>query len=373
MGKPGHSIRVGVIGVGGMGKRWAQVAAEHPGSKLVAVCHPDQEKADAFAKQFKCDGSTDWQPIFDRRDVDAVVVATPHALLTGVSRAALESGKHVFCEKPGGISSTAIQDGVDIAEQRGLRYRVNFNIRLHPAVALAKQKADEGVIGDLMFLRAIYGHAGREGYENEWWCHKDISGGGELIDQGSHIVDLANWFLGPFCSQATVLETGFWPIAPLEDNAFILLKNAQGKVAQLHASWTHWKKTFRLEVYGEKGYLTVDGLGGSMDWGDSSMANGHSGSSHERSGVPIGARQADTALKNSWEEFVQSVRQGRDIGPSATDAVAALRIIENTEQPQRAQRSKFKGRLAGSFRIQSTARPRDGTLTSGSTCLSSYP
>ena len=331
MGSTGHSIRVGVIGVGGMGKRWAQVVADHSESMLVALCHPDQEKVDALAKQFECDGSTDWQPIFDRRDVDAVVVATPHALLTHVSRAALESGKHVFCEKPGGISSTAIQEGVNIAQQRGLRYRVNFNIRLHPAVTLAKEKVDEGVIGNLMFLKAIYGHAAREGYENEWWCNKDISGGGELIDQGSHIIDLANWFLGPFTSQATVLETGFWPIAPLEDNAFVLLKNAQGKVAQLHASWTHWKKTFRLELYGENGYLLVDGLGG--QYGLERLTHGKRAFGRETPPeqqweFPSEPGKPDTALKNSWEQFVQSVHQGRDIGMSATDAVAALKIIE---------------------------------------------
>jgi predicted dehydrogenase len=314
-----------------MGTRWAQVAAAHQESKLVVVCHPDQERADAVAKQFDCDGSTDWQRIFDRRDVDAVVVATPHALLTHVSQAALESGKHVFCEKPGGISSTAIQAGVNIARQRGLRYRVNFNIRLHPAVALAKEKSDGGLIGDLMFLKATYGHAGREGYENEWWCNKEISGGGELIDQGSHIVDLANWFLGPFTSQATFLETGFWPIAPLEDNAFVLLKNAQGKVAQLHASWTHWKKTFRLEVHGEKGYLVVEGLGGQYGLErliHGERAFGRDAPHEQHREFPSEQGRPDTALKNSWEEFIQSVHQGRDIGPSATDAVAALRIIE---------------------------------------------
>src|ERR1017187_7420467 len=262
MERTGHRIRVAVIGVGGMGKRWAQVAAEHPASVLVAVCHPDQEKADAFATEFQCDGSTAWQAILDRTDVDAVVVATPHVLLAHVSHAALTSGKHVFCEKPGGVSSSAIEDGVKLARERGLRYRVNFNIRLHPAVALAKEKMDQGAIGKVMFLKAIYGHAGREGYEHEWWCDKAISGGGELIDQGSHIVDLANWFLGPFTSQATLLGTGFWPIAPLEDNAFVVLKNAHGQVGQLHSSGTQWKKPFRLEVYGQKGYLVVDGLGG---------------------------------------------------------------------------------------------------------------
>jgi predicted dehydrogenase len=331
MAKTGHSIRVGVIGVGGMGKRWAQVASEHPGSSVVAVCHPDDEKAEVFAKQFQCDASTVWQDICARKDVDAVVVATPHVLLTQVSRAALESGKHVFCEKPGGISSAAIHEGVRVAEQRGLRYRVNFNIRLHPAVALAKEKADAGAIGRLMFLKATYGHAGREGYEHEWWCDKAISGGGELIDQGSHIIDLANWFLGPFTSQATALETGFWRIAPLEDNAFVLLTNAHGQVAQLHASWTHWKKTFRLEAYGEKGYLLVDGLGGQYGLErlvQGERAFGREAPQEQSWEFPSEPGRPDAALRNSWEEFLQSVEQGRDIGPSATDAVRTLKIIE---------------------------------------------
>ena len=332
MEKAGNNIRVGVVGVGGMGKRWAQVAQEHPTSSLLAICHHDQTRADEFSKQFRCEGCTDWHAIVDRTDIDAVVVATPHNLLTVIAQAALESGKHVFCEKPGGISSAAIQKGIDIAAAKNLRYRVNFNIRLHPAVALAKQKADEGAIGELMFMKAIYGHAGREGYEKEWWCNKEVSGGGELIDQGSHVIDLANWFLGPFTEQATSLTTGFWKIAPLEDNAFLLLKNAQGAIAQVHASWTHWKKTFRLEVYGREGYLLVDGLGG--QYGLERLIHGRRTHGREPPPeeiweFPSEPGKPDAALKNSWEEFVQSIKQSKDIGPSARDAVAALKVIEH--------------------------------------------
>lgn len=324
-------MRVGLVGIGGMGKRWAQVVSEHPESVLYAVCHLNQGRADAFAEQFGSKGYTDWQTLMEQDDIDAIVIATPHVLLTQVAQAALEAGKHVFCEKPGGISSAEIQKGVDIAERNNLRYRVNFNLRLHPAIALAKKKIDQGAVGNLMFLRAVYGHGGREGYEKEWYCKKEISGGGELQDQGSHLLDLANWFLGPFTSQATFLETSFWPISPMEDNAFVLLKNQQGKVAQLHASWTHWKKTFHLELYGDGGYLLVEGLGG--QYGLERLIHGERklGRDAPQEQVwefPSEPGKPDTALKNSWDEFVQSVRQGRDIGPSAKDAVAVLKLIE---------------------------------------------
>lgn len=325
------SIRVGVVGIGGMGSRWAQVSCHHPASTLVAVSHLDRRCADACAQALCCDGYTDWRHIVQRADIDAVVVATPHALLTEVSQAALAAGKHVFCEKPGGISSAEIQRGVDLAERMGLRYRVNFQIRLHPAVALAKRKVDVGEIGGLVFLKAVYGHAGREGYEREWWCDKRMSGGGELIDQGSHIIDLAHWFLGSFTTQAAFLETGFWPIAPLEDNAFLLLRSVQGTVAQLHASWTHWKKTFRLELYGTEGYLVVNGLGGQYGLERLTQGKRVFGGEAPRETAqefPSAPGKPDIALQHSWEEFVQSVRQGWDIGQSARNAAVVLRVIE---------------------------------------------
>jgi predicted dehydrogenase len=324
-------LRIGIIGIGGMGRRWTQVASEHPESEVVSVCHPKREKAEDFAKQYACEAVTTWNDILERRDIDAVIVATPHVYLTQVAKLALAAGKHVFSEKPGGTSSREIQKGVDLAQQKNLRYRVNFNLRLHPAIALAKKKCSEGAIGPLMFLKAIYGHGGREGYEKEWYCDANISGGGELHDQGSHLLDIANWFLGPFNNQATFLETAFMPIAPMEDNAFVLLKNSSGQIAQLHASWTLWKKTFRLEVYGKTGYFIVEGLGG--QYGLEKLIQGEQNRDRgmpkeEVWEFPEETGKPDTALKNSWKEFLQGIREGRDFGPTARDAVAVLQLIE---------------------------------------------
>lgn len=325
------NIRVAVIGLGGMGSRWAQVARMTKGSQLRGVADADAAKAKAKAAELGCALYEKWEDILKDTDVDAVAIATPHVFLTRIAQAALAAGKHVFTEKPGGISSWDIQKGVDLAGRKKLRYRVNFNMRLHPAVALAKEKIDRGEIGELMFMRGVYAHGAREGYEKEWWCNKKISGGGELIDQGSHLIDLANWFLGPFTSVSAALETAYWKIAPLEDNAFLLLQNKRGKVASLHASWTHWQKLFRVEIYGKEGYLIAQGLGG--QYGLETLLQGgrtlgRKASREKIVSFPSKPGEPDTALKNSWKEFLQAIREGKDIGPTAQDAVRALKIIE---------------------------------------------
>ena len=126
----------------------------------------------------------------------------------------------------------------------------------------AREIVDSGALGPLMFLRGRYGHGGRLGMEKEWRGDPAISGGGEMLDQGVHLVDLARWFLGDFADVAGHVGTYFWDW-PVEDNGFALLRTAQNQVAWLHASCTEWKNLFSLEIYGRDGKLAIDGLGGS--------------------------------------------------------------------------------------------------------------
>lgn len=325
-------IRVGVIGLGGMGMRWAQAVKDHPLSVLSVVSSRNFEKATVLAKDWGCKVYRDWNEVVQDDSISAIVIATPHYLLTEIAQAALAAGKHVFCEKPGGISSVEIQKGVDIAEEKKLCYRVNFNMRLHPAVAMAKQKIDAGVIGSIMFMRGVLANSAREHFEKEWRCNKAISGGGNLIDQGSHLIDIANWFFGPFTSVSAFMQTAFWNIKPMEDNNYIILRNTEGNIASLHASWTHWKKTFRVEVYGKEGYLVMEGLGG--QYGTERLVFGKRIFGREQPLEEVWefpstlTGKPDLALINSWNEFVQSVLEGREIGLTARDAATVYKIIE---------------------------------------------
>jgi len=117
-------------------------------------------------------------------------------------------------------------------------------------------------LGPLLHIRGRYGHGGRPGYEQEWRCQPEISGGGELLDQGSHLIDLARWFMGDLTLEYAATPSLFWPAA-VEDNAFLALRARGGGMAWLHAGWTEWTNLFSLEICGRDGKLAVDGLGGS--------------------------------------------------------------------------------------------------------------
>ena len=190
------------------------------------------------------------------------VVATPHDQLATIALAAIEAGRHVLIEKPAGRNPAEARRVAQAARARGVVVKVGFNHRFHPAMIKAHRLVAEGAIGPLLYIRGRYGHGGRIGYEKEWRFVREISGGGELIDQGSHLIDLSRWFMGDLELAYGYAPRLFWP-GQVDDNAFMALRHASGAIAWLHASWTEWKNQFSFEIMGRDGKLTIDGLGGS--------------------------------------------------------------------------------------------------------------
>jgi len=181
-------------------------------------------------------------------------------MLAQVAEAAAAAGKHVLIEKPGARRACELDRVADAAARTGALVRIGFNHRCHRALRKAREIFDTGALGDLMFIRGRYGHGGRIGYDREWRAEPERSGGGELIDQGMHLIDLARWFLGDFAHVRGAAPTYFWDM-PVEDNGFLLLETARRQVAFLHASWTEWKNLFNFEIAGRFGKLEVNGLG----------------------------------------------------------------------------------------------------------------
>jgi len=201
----------------------------------------------------------------------------------------------------------------------------------------AHELAQSGKIGHLMSIRAAYGHGGRPGYDQEWRANADLSGGGELLDQGVHIVDLCRWFLGDFIQACGMLGTWFWQMAPLEDNGFALLRAAGGQIATLHTSWTQWKNLFRMEIFGRDGYLLVNGLGGS--YGAERLTLGirrpESGPPLEESWDFTGP---DPSWREEWQEFTAAIREGRQPLGNGHDGYQAARIIDAVYESARTGR-----------------------------------
>jgi predicted dehydrogenase len=264
--------------------------------------------------------------VVERDDVDAVVIATSHDALADCARMAAEAGKHVLVEKPGARNATELGPVLDAVRTRGVIGKVGFNHRFHPSFLRARQMVDEGAIGPLLYIRARYGHGGRPGYEREWRANPAVSGGGELVDQGTHLIDLARWFAGDFTRVSAWLPTYFWP-TQVEDNAFLVLETEAGQVAWLHASWTEWKNLFSFEIFGRHGKLQIDGLGGSY---------GTERLTYYRMLPELGPPEttawefpgADRSWAVEFQHFAQCVADGAAPCGSLEDAAAVLAIVE---------------------------------------------
>lgn len=254
-------MRIGVVGCGLIGtKRALALGREHT---VVIVADVQKERAEKLAKNFSAAKATDdWQQVTGNPGVDIVFVATTHDMLARVALSAVQAGKHVLLEKPGARNAQELLPVVEEAVRKRVIVKVGFNHRFHPGMQKAKEIIDSGSLGPLMFIRGRYGHGGRPGYDKEWRADPVISGGGELLDQGMHLIDLSRWFLGKLSVAGGFVHTYFWDM-PVDDNAFMLLKSGQNQVAWLHVSWTEWKNTFSYEIYGRDGKLHVEGLGGS--------------------------------------------------------------------------------------------------------------
>jgi predicted dehydrogenase len=315
--------RVALIGCGHVGTKRARHLA---GARLVYCVDTELERATRLAADHPgCQAGDSWPAALERTDIDALIVATPHDALAGIARAAVLSGRHVLIEKPAARRADELLELPELASVHGVCVRVGFNHRYHRAFRQARRLVDEGLLGELLFVRARYGHGGRPGYEREWRAQPERSGGGELLDQGVHLIDLARWFLGEFVSIQGFAHTYYWNM-PVEDNGFLLLRTVSDRVAFLHASCTEWKNTFSWELCGRNGKLQVDGLGGSY---------GTERLTWYRMLPQMGPPETTTweypMADDSWSvemaEFLDDIRGARDPCPGLADAMAALHIV----------------------------------------------
>src|SRR6185295_18225197 len=204
--------------------------------------------------------------------------------------------------------------------------RVGFNHRYHPALQKARELVDGGVAGELMFVRGRYGHGGRVGYDREWRANPALSGGGELIDQGVHLIDLARWFLGDFTSIDGFAHTYYWDMS-VDDNAFLTLRTGGGQCAFLHASCTEWKNLFSFEIYGRDAKLHIEGLGGSYG-----VERLHYYKMLPQMGPPettiFEYPGEDRSWQVEWQHTLQCIRERKQPIGNMDDALQTLRVID---------------------------------------------
>lgn len=322
-----------IIGCGLIGKK--RLAALPAGSKLAVACDTDLSRAGLLAEFAKTGRAvSDFQEAIADPQVDAVIVATVNSTLAGISEAAIRAGKPVLVEKPAGISVAEIDRLIALEKKHGVCARVGFNHRFHPTFLKAREIFGSGVMGEMMFIRARYGHGGRVGYDREWRADPKLAGGGELIDQGIHLIDLAGWFLGEFKRIDGHVATCFWDM-PVDDNAFLDLQTASGQTAWLHASCTEWKNLFSFEIYGRRAKLHIDGLGGS--YGVEKLFHYQM---KPEMGIPDTKIHEfpgpDESWRNEMAEFEKDIQLKRKPDAGLNEARAAMKVVEEIYRKKKA-------------------------------------
>jgi predicted dehydrogenase len=325
-----ESLRVAIAGCGLIGRKRAQSLGT---TGLVAGAFDvAPEAAQGLVAQYGGVAVQDYDALLALQP-DVVVVATSHDSLANLAKRALEAGAHVLVEKPAGLGVADIELVQAAAEAAGRRVKVGFNHRFHPGLARAITEARSGEHGEILHLRARYGHGGRVGYDREWRAQPERSGGGEIIDQGMHLLDLSHWLFGPLPLHSALLRTQFWD-TPVDDNAALLLGEAQSRIApwaMLHVSWTEWKNTFSLEIFCRTAKLQVDGL--VRSYGPQTLTIYRM---KPELGPPdvetLSYPDEDPSWAAEWQHFVAAIADGSPLLGDLSDAHYAWSIVEEAYQ-----------------------------------------
>ena len=247
-----HSI--GIIGFGKMGQIRKNIIDSIPDYSVKWVCDtmPPKESNFKFTK--------DPNVIFNDDEVDIIFVCTPNYLTKDFVVKGLDSKKHVFCEKPPGISSAQVMEIIE-AEKRNpeCKFMIGFNHRWHQSIVEAKRLVDSGKFGEILWMRGRYGKSVDQNFFNGWRAKRAYAGGGILMDQGIHMLDLFLMFCCDFEDVKAVCSDLYWHL-DIEDNVFAILRNSKGQVASLHSTMTQWRHLFSFEIFMEQGYIVINGL-----------------------------------------------------------------------------------------------------------------
>jgi predicted dehydrogenase len=324
-GRPGLSVAV--LGCGLIGHK--RSAALGSADTLVGAYDVVAERATELTSSFGGRACASVEDLFGLVP-DVVIVAVIHDQLASLTEQSLDAGAHVLVEKPAGISRAEIARLQRAQAATGKVVKVGFNHRFHPALADLAAEVHSGEHGELMHVRARYGHGGRPGYDREWRAQVKHSGGGELVDQGMHLLDLTHWLAGPLPLHSALLRTQFWD-TEVEDNAALLLGAPDERGApwaMLHATWTEWKNMFSLEAYCRSAKLEVDGL--VRSYGQQRLLIYRMGPDL---GPPACEERTygteDRSWSGEWEHFACAIATGEPVLGGLADAHYAWSRVED--------------------------------------------
>ena len=319
--------KVGIIGYGKMGRIRHQAIDEVGGAEVIAISEPN------IGADFDSIPNLTHEEIINHPEIDAIIVSTPNYLNKDLTIRSLKAGKHVFCEKPPAFTASDVEEIRKAESNSGKKLMYGFNHRHHDSIIRMKEVVDSGEFGRVLWMRGRYGKSVTKDFFTQWRAKRNLSGGGIVIDQGIHMLDLFRYLGGEFDKVSAEVSNLYWK-ADIEDNAFVILKNSQtGVVASLHSTMTQWRHLFSLEVFMEKGYMVLNGLiTSTMSYGEEVLSV-----AKNRSTAPAATWKDEVKTQyltnNSWryemEHFFNAINNDTEIAiGNSYDALQIMKIID---------------------------------------------
>ena len=319
--------KIGIIGFGKMGQIRYNAIKELNAGEVIAISDP---APNSFPSGIE---NVSHETLIDDPEIDIVIVSTPNYLNKELTIRSLNAGKHVFCEKPPCFTANEAQEVIEAEQRCRLKLMYGFNHRHHDSIIRMKEIIDNGELGKVLWLRGRYGKSVTEDYSSQWRAKKEYAGGGILMDQGIHMLDLFLHLSGDYDIVKAEVSNLYWKM-DVEDNAFVILKDSNsGRVASLHSTMTQWRHLFSLEIFLEKGYMVLNGLiTSTMSYGEEVLSI-----ARNRSAAPAASWQDEVkthyVTNNSWryemEHFFNAINDDTavTIGTSK-DALQLMTIMD---------------------------------------------
>ena len=313
-------LRVGIAGYGIVGIRRRKYIDLHPSLKTVAVCDIKFKESD-ITEDHGAKVYNNYKDLL-KEDLDILFVCLTNDIAAEVTMAGLNKGLHVFCEKPPGRDLKDIHNVIQVEQKHSqVKLMYGFNHRYHDSVKKAFEIVKTEELGRIINLRGVYGKSKIISFESDWRTKRSIAGGGILLDQGIHMVDLIRMFVGDFEKIYSFVDNCFWN-HDVEDNAYALMKTKSGIVAFLHSTATQWRHRFHLEISLEKGSIILSGiLSGSKSYGAETITIAHA--KHDDHGGDPQEMTIRYSEDNSWRDeinyFADCVIQNKKIEQGSSD------------------------------------------------------
>lgn len=324
-----NKLKVGIAGFGIVGKRRFHFINENSNLVVTAICEQNFINAKPNIDNVNC--YSNYKDLLANEKLDILFVCLTNNIAAEVTIAGLNSGLHVFCEKPPGMSVDDIENVIKIESKNpNLKLKYGFNHRYHDSIKEALRIINSKELGEVINLRGVYGKSKIIPFSGGWRSKRELAGGGILLDQGIHMVDLIRLFCGEFVEVKSFISNTYWK-HDVEDNAYAIMKDVNGRVAMLNSSATQWQHKFSLDITLTEGYIELRGiLSGSKSYGEEKIIIGKRDDENDNGQMESKTIQflEDNSWRDEVNEFADAIIQSKSIeSGTSKDALETMRLV----------------------------------------------